>query len=214
MVPEHEVTPVIDIDYAALRVPTAYQVVEGFAMVRDYQALIGVSWDDARECVKAEARWLARAAKAPTADEFDQILASAAEEEQPEEFDWLFRGLDVGVAGLTLVLSAARYATCYSCRTHPGHGAGIPRVMMAVDLQRGRVLAEYAVGAGCGVESAGGLISVYAPSVGHLHTLAQTMLAARGKLEELPQPSWYPRVREYLDCEDPDDFEWADDEIA
>jgi hypothetical protein len=82
-------------------------------MVRDYQALIGVGWDDARECVEAEARWLARAAKAPNADEFDRILSGAAEEEQPEDFDWLFRGLDVGTAGLTLVLSAAHCATCY-----------------------------------------------------------------------------------------------------
>jgi leader peptidase (prepilin peptidase)/N-methyltransferase len=214
VVPEHEVTPVIGIDYATLGVPTAYQVVEGFAMVRDYQPLVGVSWDDARECVEAEARWLVRAAKALTVGEFDQILSSAAAEEQPEDFDWLFRGLDVGVAGLTLVLSAARYATCYSCRTHPGHGAGIPQVMMAADPQRGRVLAEYAVRAGCGVESAEGLISVYAASVGRLHALAQTMLAARGELEELPQPSWYLRVREYLDCEDPNDFEWAHDEIV
>jgi hypothetical protein len=214
VVPEHEVTPVIDVDYATLEVPTAYQVVEGFAMVRDYQPLTAVSWDDARECVEAEARWLARAAKAPTADEFDQILSSAAEEEQPEDFDWLFRGLDVGVAGLTLMLSAARYATCYSCRTHPGRGAAMPQVMMAADPQRSRVLARYAVRAGCGVESAQGLISVYAASVTRLHTLAQTMLAARDELEDLPQPSWYPRVQEYLNCEDPDDFVWADDEIA
>jgi hypothetical protein len=215
VIPKGDVTPAIDVDYASLRVPTAYQVVEGFAAVRDYQALIGVGWDDARECVEAEARWLARAAKAPTAGEFDRILSSAAEEESPDDFDWLFRGLDVGVAGLTLVLSAACYATCYSCRTHPGKaGRHMPQVIMVADLQRARVLTGYAVRADCGVESAEGLVCVYAASVEHLHAMAQVMLAAQADLEQMPQPSWRPRVQEYLDCEDPGDFEWADDEIG
>lgn len=71
MIPECDVTPTIDVDYASLRVLTAYQVVEGFAVVRDYLSLIDVGWDDARECVRAETRWLDRAAKAPTAEEFD-----------------------------------------------------------------------------------------------------------------------------------------------
>jgi hypothetical protein len=61
---------------------------------------------------------------------------------RPDDFDWLFRGLDVGVAGLTLVLSAAYYATCYSCRTHPDRaGYHVPQVIMAAESQRVRVLA-------------------------------------------------------------------------
>ena len=40
------------------------------------------------------------------------------------------------------------------------------------------------------------------------------MLAARAELEELPQPSWRPRVQEYLSDEDSDEFEWADDETG
>jgi hypothetical protein len=127
VIPECDVTPTIDVDYASLKVDR-YQVVEGFAVVRDYQPLIDVGWDDAGECVEAEARWLDRAAKAPTAEEFDQILASAAQEEAPDDFDWLFHGLDVGVAGLTLVLSAACYATCFSCRTHPSRAPSVPRL--------------------------------------------------------------------------------------
>ena len=215
MIPRCDVTPAIDIDYASLRVLTAYQVVEGFAVVRDYQPLIGVGWDDARECVEAEARWLDRAAKAPTAEEFDQILAGAAEEEAPDDFDWLFRGLDVGVAGLTLVLSAACYATCCSCRTHPSIvGDHMPQVIMAAEPQRVRVLAGCAGHAGCGVDSMqDGLVCVYAASVEHLHALAEAMLASRAELEELPQPPWLPRVREYLSGEDGDEFAWADDEM-
>ena len=118
MIPKCDVTPIIDVDYARLKIPTAYQVVNGFAAVQDYQPLVDMEWDGARECVEAEARWVSRAARAPTAEEFDRILSGAAEEESPDDFDWLFRGLNVGVAGLTLVLSAASYATCFSCRTH------------------------------------------------------------------------------------------------
>jgi hypothetical protein len=178
VIPECDVIPTIDVDYASLRILTAYQVVEGFAVVRDYQPLIDVEWDDARECVEAEARWLDRAAKAPTAEEFDQILAGAAQEEAPDDLDWLFRGLDVGVAGLSLVLSAARYATCFSCRTHPSIvGDHMPQVIMAAEPQRVRVLAGHAERAGCGVDSMeGGLVCVYAASVRHLHALAQAVL--------------------------------------
>jgi hypothetical protein len=186
------------------------------AVVRDYQPLIGVGWDDARECVEAEARWLDRAAKAPTAEEFDQILSGAPEEEAPDDFDWLFRCLDVGVAGLALVLSAACYVTCFSCRTHPSRaGDHMPQVIMAAEPQRVRVLAGYAAHADCGLESMeSGLVCVYAASVEHLHALAQALLAARAGLEQLPQPAWLPRVQEYLSGEDGDEFEWADDEIG
>ena len=169
MIPECDVTPTIDVDYASLKVLTAYQVVEGFAVVRDYQPLIDVGWDDAGECVEAEARWLDRAAKAPTAEEFDQILAGAAQEEAPDDFDWLFHGLDVGVAGLTLVLSAACYATCFSCRTHPSRaGDRMPQVIMAAEPQRVRVLARHAERAGSGVEKHGGWPRM------HLRRLRQT----------------------------------------
>ena len=66
--------------------------------------------------------------------------------------------------------------------------------------------------AGCGVENGGdGLVCVYAASVEHHHTLAQAMLTARAELEELPQPSWCPRVQEYLSDEDSDEFEWTDE---
>jgi len=91
----------------------------------------------------------------------------------------------------------------------------MPQVIMAAEPQRVRVLAGYAARADCGVESAGdGLVCVYAASVENLHALAQTMLAARAELEELPQPSWRPRVQEYLGCEDSDEFEWTDDETG
>ncbi len=87
-------------------------------------------------------------------------------------------------------------------------------MIMAAEPQRVRVLAGYAARANCGVENAeDGLVCVYAASVGHLHALAQTMLAARAELEELPPPPWRPRVQEYLSGDDSDEFGWTDDEI-
>ncbi len=86
---------------------------------------------------------------------------------------------------------------------------------MAAEPQRVRVLARYAARAGCGVESMeDGLVCVYAASVDHIHSLAETMLAAQAELAELPPPPWRPRVQEFLDHEDPEEFEWTDDEMA
>jgi hypothetical protein len=89
----------------------------------------------------------------------------------------------------------------------------MPQVIMAADPQRARVLAGHAVRAGCGAESAESLICVYAASAEHLHAMAEIILASQAEMNRLPQPSWRPRVQEYLNCEDPDDFEWFDDEI-
>jgi hypothetical protein len=42
LIPRHDVTPAVDIDYAALRVPTAYEVINGFTGNREYEPLIDV----------------------------------------------------------------------------------------------------------------------------------------------------------------------------
>jgi hypothetical protein len=60
----------------------------------------------------------------------------------------------------------------------------------------------------------GGLVCVYAASLKHLHVLAQALYAAHAELERLPPPEWLPRVQEYLACDDPDEFEWTDDETG
>jgi hypothetical protein len=167
-----------------------------------------VGWEQARECVEAEALWLDRAAQAATTNEFDSILGNAPGVESPDDFDWLFRYLDVGVAGLMLVLSATRYATCYSCRGHLRIAyERTPQVIMATDPERARILAGHAARAGCGVESISeGLLCTYAASVDCLHSLAQRMLAAQAELAVLPPPSWFPRVEQYLASDDPEQF--------
>jgi hypothetical protein len=155
-----------------------------------------MEWDGARECVEAEARWVSRAARAPTAEEFDRILSGAAEEESPDDFDWLFRGLNVGVAGLTLVLSAASYATCFSCRTHPVKvGDHMPQVLIAAEPQRVRVPAGYAARAGCGVVGVDdwGLVSV---------TLPPLISSMRWRSDARRKPSWrsFPSPRGVRGC--------------
>jgi hypothetical protein len=82
VLPTYSVEPVIDVDDADLKVLTPYQVVNGFAVVRDYEPLIDIRWDEARECVEAEGRWLRRAMAAEDAAEFDEILGNAPRAQQ------------------------------------------------------------------------------------------------------------------------------------
>jgi hypothetical protein len=77
----------------------------------------------------------------------------------------------------------------------------MPEAIMAADPQRARLLADHAVRAGCGAESAEG-VCVYAASVEHLHAMAEIIFASQAEMDRLAPPSWRPRVQEYLDCED------------
>src|SRR4051812_36144016 len=90
--------------------PSAYEVIHGFAVVRDYRPLVDVSWEQARECVEAEGRWLDRAAAATDEEGFEAVLESAPEEESPEDFDYLFA---ISMSALQGRLS------CWPLRTSP-----------------------------------------------------------------------------------------------
>lgn len=214
VIPVYEVVPEIDVDEAALTSLTAYGVVYGFSVVRDYEPLIDIRWEEARRCVEAEARWLQWASGAQDAVRFDEILEAAPDEEAPDDFDWLFRGNDVGVAGLVLVLSAAGYATCYSCRGHAKlAGTPVPQVRLGTEPERLRLLVRYVRQAGCGMTVDGdGLASIYARSVSEPHALARLMLGDHTVFETLAPPPWRARAMEALEMGD--DFERNDDEIA
>jgi hypothetical protein len=158
---------VVAVYEASLRLLSAYEVVVGFAAVHDYEPMIDVSWDGVRGCLAAEAIWLERAAQAASADGFDETLSVASDKEAGDDVDWLFRGLDVGVAGLVRALSAAGYATCYSCRGHAELASErVPHAFLGTETARLRLLVGYAGTVGCGVETDGdGLVTIYACSV-------------------------------------------------
>lgn len=212
MVPSYDCLPVIDVDEKTLRRLTAYEVIFGMSVVRDYRPLIDVTWDEAQESAEAESRWLERAARAADAAGFDAVLVEAPEAEAGDDFDWLFRGNDVGAAGLVLALCAAGFATCYSCRGHADlTGAPVPQVRLGTEPERLQVLARLADQSNCGLETHDGLATVYARSVSDLHQLAQLLLDKRAVFDELPSPPWRVRAMEALDRGE--DFEWDDDEL-
>lgn len=124
-------------------------------------------------------------AASATVDDFDVILEQDLE-------DWqslLLGGLDIGVAGTVLALSAAGCATSTSCR---GHHTGkpspyeVPEVVFWADIQRARAVREVAASTGCcfGVDDEG-RASVWAPSVVEIMALAKELAARRETFEGL-----------------------------
>ncbi|MGY1868214.1 MULTISPECIES: hypothetical protein [Nocardia] len=210
MIPTYDVTPHIRVQPAALRVLTPRRIVEGFAVVRDYEPQVDITWGEAVECLDAEARWLDRAVASRDAESFDELLDSAPEQEAGDDFDYLFRGMDVGVAGLVFVLSAAGYATCYSCRGHAGMMTDrVPQVRLATEPDRLELLVGYAERAECGLETDGdGLVTAYAPTVLSLHKLARLMADDRAVFEAMDAPAWLAPALASRD----EDFEWDDDD--
>lgn len=192
VIPTYDVTPRIRLEPMALRVLTPQRVTEGFSLVRDYEPQIDITWDEADECLTAEARWLGLAATSNDAEEFDRLLYAAAEQEADDGLDYLFRGLDVGVAGLVFVLSAAGYATCYSCRGHAEIGTDrVPQVRLATEPERLDLLVGYAKRAECGLDMDGdGLVTAYAPTVLSIHRLARLMADDRKVFDSLGAPPW------------------------
>lgn len=99
-----------------LLVLTAEEIADGFAMVRDYEHLNTFSWSDVEESLQAERSVLDRAARrARTESEFEDMLVAAEHEAfDSGERDLVWFGLDIGAAGLVLVLCAALGVAFYS----------------------------------------------------------------------------------------------------
>lgn len=211
MIPTYSVSPRIRVRESSLKALSAEDVVEGFSLVRDYQQVIDISWDEVVDCIEAESRWLDHAAGSADAAQFDAVLDDAVEQEVGDDFDHLFRGMDVGVAGLVFALTAAGYATCYSCRGHAGIStARVPQVRLATEPDRLRLLVDYAERAGCGLDADDeGLVTVYASSVPDLHRMATLVMEDRAVFESLERPSWMVQALETLGQEEIG--EWDDD---
>jgi hypothetical protein len=213
VIPTYDVAPRIQVQPAALKVLTPRRVIEGFSVVRDYEPQVDATWEEAVECLDAEAKWLDRAVTCQDAEEFDELLYSAVDEEAGDDFDYLFRGMDVGVAGLVFVLSAAGYATCYSCRGHASIMSDrLPQVRLATEPDRLELLVGYAERAGCGLETDGdGLVTAYAPTVLGLHRLARLMADDKAVFEGMEDPAWLAKALEVQDRQEAVGSEGAGD---
>jgi hypothetical protein len=161
----------------------AYDNDSGLAGNRDYFGMLGVTWDDAREAVKAEARLLA-------AHQGDLAAASAAHDtavDDDGQGDPVLAGLDVGVAGATFALSAAGFLTMSSCNGAAGHYEAEPVIALVADDARLQVLDRLAAEAG--VETAvQEWITVLSGEVHAFARLASSVIAAAPELGVLERP--------------------------
>ncbi|MFC9232574.1 hypothetical protein ACFTZI_27005 [Streptomyces decoyicus] len=203
MIPEFDVEISYDYELADLRTDlTAEEVATGFVDHHDYQCLGLPSWEEAAECLDREAEILKRAACSSAPDGIEEIL-NAVEEEDDVEFAELmsvFHWNDVGVAGVSLALSAARTATFYSCSSGlANHHAEYPTLGVVPDAERAARIAELARRSGCGVGQLWGRWYLYAKSVTAFHALGQSILEHREAFDALPQPTWVQGLEEELE---------------
>jgi hypothetical protein len=104
-------------------------------------------------------------------------------------------GLEIGVAGLTYALSSVGFLTAASCRAHESHSSwtDCPVVFFGAHKWRAVILAGFALQANCGIGQDRGMLTLYAPSIRNLMSLAQALLANRTRFRSRPkamQPLW------------------------
>ncbi|MBI0375177.1 hypothetical protein JBE27_02515 [Streptomyces albiflaviniger] len=205
MIPEFDVDISRDYDMETLRTGlSAEDVARGFTDHHGYECLGLPSWEEAAACLKEEAAFLERAEKSGAPDGVEAILHELQEADDvayAELMAYTFRWNDVGVAGLSLVLSAARIATFYSCSSglDEHHHAEYPVVGAVPDPERASLLARLIEEIGCGVDQKYGRWYIYGRSIKDMHGLGRTVLAARDAFDARPQPSWAEGLAELLE---------------
>lgn len=145
-------------------------------------------WDAATSTLTTERELVDQADRASdTPEQFEDLLADAQAEHV--EDDW--SPLDLGVAGLVMVLNAAGFATTSSCRVHAGGRpfGEYPFVIATGDEQRIAALQPLARQAGAGMSEGpqGEGFGLYAPTIRVLMELAALIADARSTFEDLPE---------------------------
>jgi hypothetical protein len=198
VVPEISLPTGIDCGY-----PTRDEISEeGFGYFRGTWWLGHVPLSEARATVAFERDLVAALdALADDQQEFED-LAAAVEHIEPDDGDvpLLLRDtpvegivrpfinddsplgdLEIGVAGLTYALSTVGFRTAASCRAHGANSwTDSPIVLFGAHKWRAVLLAELAAEAGCGIGQDRDMLTVYAPSIVNLMSLAEAVLAKRG----------------------------------
>ena len=208
MIPEFDIEIGHDYELSDLRLDdlTAEDVASGFTEHHHYHCLGLPDWAEAEEGLAREAEILKKAASSDAPDGVEELLDTIRETDDLEYFDLMcvLQGNDVGVAGLSIALSAARTATFYSCSSgiDRRHHAHYPMVGVAPDAERGAVIIELAKIAGCGVDQHGGRWYLYSRSVTALHALGQAIVERREAFDALPDPTWVEGLAEQLERAD------------
>lgn len=202
VMPHFDVEPTVEYEPGRLRSLTAEEIIDGFAVVRDYQHLRAFDWSEVDACLRAERAVLDDASRRARSDREFEDMMSAAENEafESDEGDQTYFGLDIGTAALVLGLCAALGLTFYSCRGHvPGsrHEADFPQVGVVLDMERAAIIARLSAETSCGFRSdSGGKLWAFGRSVDDLHRLAGAVSDSHAEFDALPEPEWVGRVNE------------------
>lgn len=123
--------------------------------------------------------------------ELDPVLTGSPVQTLLEGYDdgTPLGGLEIGVAGLVYALSAVGFLTAASCRAHvgPRSWSDCPVVFFGAHKWRAEILAKLALETGCGIGQDRDMLTVYAPTIRNLMTLAETVLDNRGRLRSRPK---------------------------
>lgn len=183
---------------------------EGFGWFRGTWFIGRVPIAEAAEVVQEEGQiiaWLDAVAADPLEFEF---LAAAIESGEAEDLSDDLRqraegaglhsylsdpgdlapvgGLEIGVSGLTHVLSAAGCLTAASCRSHvtDRSWSDCPVVFFAAPAWRLAILADLIRDAGCGLDADRGMLKIYGRSVRNTHRLADLIVRERRRFRKRP----------------------------
>ena len=213
-----QMIPVIEIDaeipspLPECVMPTAEEISEeGFGFFRGTWFIGHVSTADAQFALREEAELLRILdATASSPEEFEE-LASAIEANEIDQLEEPLRlvalehglegvldgelapldGLEIGVAGLTHALSSIGCLTAASCRSHNAaqSWSDCPVVFFAAPQWRVELLADLIAAAGCGLRADRGMLSIFAPSILHMHALGQSIVSERKRFRRKPDYS-------------------------
>jgi hypothetical protein len=154
---------------------------DGLQGNRQYRDLRGADWDDVKTALEAEAALFARFAAAADVDaEAERYDEERGEAWLPEEELW---GLDIGVAGATLALTALGAVTFSSCNAGGFGGHHVSRFPhVAFSLPRSAAIEVLAIAeqANVGLDIVeGGIARLYGQTDYDLHRFGQSALERR-----------------------------------
>ena len=152
---------------------------DGLQGNQQYRDLRGISWDQVAEALEAEAALFQRFAASEDLDaEAERYKEEREEAFLPEEDLW---GLDVGVIGATLALSALGATTVSSCNAGGFggfHVAQFPHIAFFLPRETAGEVLAIAEAAGVGLAMAtGGLVCLSGRTDLDLHRFGEVALA-------------------------------------
>lgn len=151
---------------------------DGLQGNQQYRDMRGISWDQVAEALAAEAALFQRFAAAADLDAEAELYAEEREEAfLPEEDLW---GLDIGVIGATLALSALGATTVSSCNAGGfggRHTAAFPHVAFYLPREAAPEVMAIAAAADVGLDVVeGGIARLFGQTDQDLHRFGELAL--------------------------------------